>query len=261
MRPRLATLAVAAALAAACGGKKPPSLLPEGPPVERMTLLAIDSTWTRAMREFRSGKWKSASEQFEKAMRQLPASDPRAQRAHFFIGECRMGEGDYLQAAREFRRVADESPDFTLAADALQRTGDAYRELWRRPELDPTYGQTALATYQEVATRFPGSAAASRAQGAIRELEDWFAYKQYKAGRFYLRLRAYDSAIIYFKDIVATYPRSAVAPEALVHLAEIYRTLEYVEDLKETCGYMRRFHAGAKGVEKACRDVAPVAGP
>ena len=84
--------------------------------------------------------------------------------------------------------------------------GDVYADLWRRPELDPSYGQTALATYQELLNRYANSSAAARAQERINELHERFAYKEYRAGLFYFKLKAYDSAILYLKDVVATYP-------------------------------------------------------
>src|SRR2546430_8850043 len=41
--------------------------------------------------------------------------------------------------------------------------------LWRKPELDPSYGESALAIYQELAGRYPGTdAAARRAPGRWR---------------------------------------------------------------------------------------------
>ena len=133
-------------------------------------------------------------------------------------------------------------PNDPLAAEALLRVGDAYADLWRRPELDPSYGQTALATYQELLNRYPGTTAAKRAQARIDDLQEHFAYKEYKAALYYFRLKAYDSAILYLKDLVATYPRSAIAPDALIQLVQAYRTLGYKEDVQETCGYIRRFH-------------------
>jgi outer membrane protein assembly factor BamD len=127
-----------------------------------------------------------------------------------------------------------------------------YADLWRRPELDPTYGQTALATYQELLNRYPGISAATRAQLRIAELNERFAYKTYKAALFYFRLKAYDSAILYFKDLVATYPKASVVPDALVKLVEAYRKLGYREDVQETCDYIRRFHPKAPGANQVC---------
>ena len=49
-------------------------------------------------------------------------------------------------------------------------------------------------------------------------MEEWFAAKEFKTAMFYLRLKAYDSAILYLKAMVADYPRADVAPEALEKL-------------------------------------------
>jgi TolA-binding protein len=95
-----------------------------------------------------------------------------------------------------------------------------------------------------------------RAQERIDDLQERFATKEYRAALYYMRLKAFDSAILYLKDLVATYPRSSVAPDALIHLVQAYRTLGYKEDVQETCGYIRRFHAKAPGVVKACPDSA-----
>ena len=53
-----------------------------------------------------------------------------------------------------------------------------------------------------------------------------------------------------------TYPRAAVAPDALVQLVQAYRMLGYKEDVQETCGYIRRFHPRAAGSRKVCPDTA-----
>jgi outer membrane protein assembly factor BamD len=127
-----------------------------------------------------------------------------------------------------------------------------YPDLWRRPELDPTYGQTALSTYQELLNRYPGSSASKRAELRVTELNERFAYKAYKAAMFYFRMKAYDSAILYLKDLVATYPKAAVVPEALVKLVQAYQKLGYREDVQETCGYIRRFHPKAPGAGEFC---------
>ena len=69
---------------------------------------------------------------------------------------------------------------------------------------------------------------------------------------FYFRLKAYDSAILYLKDLVATYPKATVVPEALIKLVQAYKALGYREDVQETCGYIRRFHPRAPQVGEVC---------
>lgn len=247
----------AVVLVAACGGGRSrgnPTVAPT--PASRVSEAAspaaIDSRWRHAEWSVRHGKWGDAAKLLERALLQFSPGDPRIARAHLYLGEAHFARGSQLEAAREFRKASDDTPNDRIAPEALLRVGDAYGDLWRRPELDPTYGQTALATYQELLNRYPGTAAATRAQLRIAELNERFAYKTYRAALFYFRLKAYDSAILYLKDLIATYPKAAVAPDALVKLVRAYKTLGYREDVQETCGYIRRFHPKAPGAKEVC---------
>ena len=212
----------------------------------------VDSLYRLAESRIRHAKWGDAIEDLERLLLEFSPGDPRIPQARYFLGEAKLGIGSHLEAAREFRRVSDETPNDALAPQALLRAGDVYTELWRRPELDPSYGQTALATYQELLNRYSGSPAAARAQENIADLQERFAYKEYRAALYYFKLKAYDSAILYLKDVVATYPRAAVAPDALLKLVEAYRRLGYQEDVRETCGYLRRFHPRSLRRDSPC---------
>ncbi len=232
-----------------CGKKPNVAAEPRGAPGSPAS---IDSSWTVVQDAYRRARWSVVQTELERLNLEMKTGDPRLIPLHFMLGEALLGQGSALQAVREFRRVADDTPGDTLAPQALLRAGDAYATLWRRPELDPTYGRSAIATYQEVVTRFPHAAAARQAQSHILQLQDQFAYKNYKAGLYYVRMKAWDSAILYFRDVVATYPRSTNAPSALVELVKAYRVLGYQEDVQETCGYIRRFHSTAAGVADVC---------
>jgi outer membrane protein assembly factor BamD len=239
--------------AAACGGRggrtstTPTPQLPES-----ASNAEVDTLWTRAQHQIRRGNWADAQKSLERVLLELQPGDSRIGQAHFFLGEAHYAMGSHLDAAREFRKTSDDTPNDPMAADALLRVGDVYADLWRRPELDPSYGQTALATYQELVNRYPGTNAASRAQARIADLQERFAYKEYRAALYYFKLKAYDSAILYLKDVVATYPRAAIAPEALVKLVQAYQKLGYKEDMQETCGYIRRFHPDAAKSHGVC---------
>lgn len=255
MRFRLG--ACLALLLAACGGGQPaanPSVSPN--PAARQGEAAspdlVDSLWRRAEWSVRHGKWGDAEKLLERVLLELSPGDPRITQAHYWLGEAYYARGRHLEAAREFRKASDETPNHPMAPEALLRVGDVYADLWRRPELDPTYGQTALATFQELLNRYPDTPAAKRGQLRVAELNERFAYKTYRAAIFYYRLKAYDSAILYLKDVVAQYPKSAVAPDALVKLVQAYRNLGYREDVQETCDYLRRFHPKAPGAREVC---------
>jgi outer membrane protein assembly factor BamD len=215
----------------------------------------------RARAQFRRGDFGHALLSFRRLTFELTATDPQMAEAQYYLAECEFQTGDRVQAAHDFRQVADQYPTSEYAPLALLRAGDANLRLWRRPELDPSYGETALAIYQELAGRYPGTEAATRAQAHVQQLREQFAEKDYRNGMFYFRRRAYDSAIIYFKDVVANYQGTSRVPEALMRLVESYRAIGYAEELKETCANLRRFYPTTAGLAKSCPAESSAAAP
>jgi outer membrane protein assembly factor BamD (BamD/ComL family) len=79
-----------------------------------------------------------------------------------------------------------------------------------------------------------------------------FAEKGYKSGVFYYRLKAFDSAIIYFRNVAADYPASSFAGLSVVKLIETYDRIGYVEERDEMCVYLQQYYPGTEGVEDQC---------
>jgi outer membrane protein assembly factor BamD len=251
----LRSLLVAGLLAlAACksgGGAAGPNLGP-APVDPELSKAHADSVWATGLKKFRAGSFSSASEDFQRALLEFGAGDPRIPEAHFYLGESYFGSGSALQAVREFRKVSDEFPSNPLAPDALYRAGDAYAVLWRKPQLDPSYGQSAIATYTELLNRYPDSPAAAKGRVQLADLSDKLAYKEWETAKYYLRQKAFDSAILYMKALVASYPNTPSAQQALVQLVTTYGQLGYLEDAAEMCGALRQFHPDTKNLDKLC---------
>jgi outer membrane assembly lipoprotein YfiO len=230
------------AVFAACYGGPPPRSSMRDPGAE----LALART------EFRHGNFSDALVAFRRAQFDLNPAQVEMAEVRYLVAECDFQLGDLTAAGLEFRKVADEFPSSAYAPLALLRAGDANLRLWRRPELDPTPGQTALATYQELAGRYPGTDAAARAQMHVGQLNAWFAEKDYKNGLFYYRRKAYDSAIIYFKDIIANYPNTRTVSDALERLVDSYRAIGYATELKEACASLRQYYPATRGLDRTC---------
>jgi outer membrane protein assembly factor BamD len=240
----LVTLWVAGVIAlAACHRGRAPRPTPAAEPTADMK---------RALDLFHRGEFRRAQTILQRLTFELPPGDPELAEARYYTAESWFQMGDYVQAASDFRHVSDEFSTSEYAPLALLRAGDANLRLWRRPELDPAYGETALAIYQELTGRFPESDAAARARAHVRRLENQFAEKTYKTAVFYVRRKAWDSAIIYFKDVIANYPNSNRAPDALLRLVDSYRAIGYKEELQETCDHLRRFYPKATGLNREC---------
>ena len=201
---------------------------------------------------YRRGKCGKAALGFQYVTQQLPVRDTTAVRARFLLAECHFSKREFLEAARQFRRVANEAPGHPLAPRALLRSGDAQAQLWTHPELDPTYGEAARVTYQEVAARYPRTPVANRANLKLAALAERFAEKEYKVGDYYVRLNANSSAIINYKTVVSDYGSTSFAPLALVRLVEAYTRLAYQEEKTETCENLRRFYPDAPRLDEVC---------
>ena len=217
--------------------------------------------YAAGMREYERKHWDNAVAAFEKLTLELPARDTLLPRAHFYLGRAHARRGENLLAAQSFSRLVESFPDDTLADDALVEAGDAYRRLWRKPVLDAQYGQTAMETYRTLLSLYPNSPLRDRATKGIAQLEEMMAAKDYNAGMFYLRRKAYDSAIIYFRDVTKNYPTTDRARQAYLRLAAAYREIRYREDLADVCATLRQNYPTDRDVRSTCGGVPAPATP
>jgi outer membrane assembly lipoprotein YfiO len=234
---KLAVLLLTTAVAGCGHHRAPPHV---GISALTATPKTLDSLWDAGMDYYRRHKWEKAANTFDRVELELPPGDHRALQARLYLGELYVRTGSNLQAVREYRRLVDEFPTDSLAPEALLDAGNAYFALWRGADLDPTYGITAQSVYAEVLTRYPNTPAAAKATGKIRELDDRFALKDYRAAKFYAKLKAYESATIGYKQLLLDHGKSAIAPQAMSDLINVYRKLGYAEDLHDMCALLQR---------------------
>lgn len=207
--------------------------------------------------ELQKHKWDHAIAGFEKLTTDLPARDPLLPRAYYYLGEAHMGKHEYILAAQSYSRVAENFPEDTLADRSTYNTGIAYGKLWRRPGLDPQYGETARSTFQSFLAAYPDSPLRDSAQMQIDKLDEWFGIKGYNNGVTYYKRKAYDSGIIYFRDVVKQYPKTDAARKSQIRLVQSYRAIKYKEDVAETCGTLEKNYPKDEDVQKVCEGVKP----
>ena len=225
----------------ACSGRFDPSQYP-----------TPEALYEATLAEYNDGDCDAAEIGLARLAFELPTRDPRRAEVRFYMAECLLQQKRYLEATREYRRVSDQHAQDSLAPVALLRAGEAYTRLWRRPELDATYGLSALTVLSELLTRYPQSNAAMEAREHIAELNEWFARKEFRTGNYYFRLKAYDSAILYFRSVVANWPQSAAAPEALLRLVQAYDKIGYEEDMRDMCTQLQRFYPDVVARAEPC---------
>jgi outer membrane protein assembly factor BamD len=220
-----------------------------------------DALYKAGMREFSAAHWENAVLVFDKLTTDLPARDTLLPRAYWYLARAHEEQGEHILAATSFSRLVESFPDDSLADDAALASARSYWKMWRKPALDPQYGETALASYNTLLSLYPTSPLVPAARKELADLEDQFAQKSYLSGMYYQRRGAYDSAIIYFKDILAKYPASPTAREAQLRLVDAYRAIRYKEDAADVCAALRKTYPDDAEVRTTCTGVAAPASP
>jgi outer membrane protein assembly factor BamD len=218
-----------------------------------------EALYTAGVTEFQRKHWSNAIAAFEKLTTALPARDTLLPRSFWYLASAHSRQREHLLAAQSFERLFESFPDDTLADDAAMEAARSYKRLWQKPPLDPTYGETALTTYNTMIGLYgESSELAEAARKEVAELEQWFATKDYETGLYYFRRKAWDSANIYFTNVVTRWPHVPRARDALLRLAESYRAIRYREQFVEACGKLRTTYPGDVDVARVCRDVPAV---
>jgi len=211
-----------------------------------------DALFAASLKRLNQHDYDDAAKGFQELTHDLPARDPLLPLSYFYLGKAQDKNGDHLLAAQSFTRIADAFPDDSLAARGLLEGGLAYARMWRKPELDPEYGQTAETTLQNLLALYPDSPLVPQANAAIAHLDQMFAQKDLETGEHYLRRGAYDSAIIYLKDVIRLHPTTPAARVANLRLLEAYRAIKYTDDARDLCTAMRKDYPNDREVRAQC---------
>lgn len=218
-----------------------------------------EALFAAGVAQFEARHWDNAALAFERLTQSLPPRDALTARAYWYLGRTQQERKEWLLASQSFQRLVDAAPADALADDAALAAARSYRKLWRKPTLDGQYGETALAAYRQMIGLYPTSPLVAEAEREVRALDEWFAIKNYEIGLHYARRKAPDSAIIYLRTVLDTYPGTPTARKAGVKLVEVYQSIRYAEEARETCDLLRTRYADDAEVRARCSGVSPPA--
>ena len=122
--------------------------------------------------------------------------------------------------------------------------------------LSPQTEVIMLTAYETLIGLFPSSPLIPVAKKELAALNEMFAQKNYLSGMYYLRRKAHDSAIIYFKDVVSKYPEAPSARLAQLRLVDAYKAIRYKDDAADQCAELRRLFPDDAEVRTTCAGVA-----
>jgi outer membrane protein assembly factor BamD len=211
-----------------------------------------ESLFTAGVERLKQRKWDHAVAAFEKLTLDLPARDTLLPASHYYLAQAHSGRGEHLLAAQAYYRLAESFATDTLADLSLYLAAREYQKLWRSPLLDSQYGGEAVATYQTLLALYPDTKWRDSVDQQLGLLQEWFATKDYESGMHYFRRKAFDSAIIYLRDVVTRYPETARARDAYLRLARAYEAIRYRDDKADVCKTLREKYPGDRDVGEVC---------
>jgi tol-pal system protein YbgF len=126
-----------------------------------MTPISADTLYQNALRDYNTGKYDLAHQEFSDYIRNFPTND-LASNAQFYLGEIAYAQGDYKDAIPAYDTVLTNFPHSFKLADSLLKKGMAEQELGLK--------SSAIRDFRDVLRRFPGSDASRRAQAKLHEM-------------------------------------------------------------------------------------------
>ena len=197
----LAVLALASLAAAGCSGGA-------------VTANSADEAYARAQDALDRRKYDRAVELFRTTL-DFGRTGEVADDAQLGIARAYAGTRQYLLAGAEFSRFIDLYGSDPRVEDASYERILAYAALSPTYELDQTDTRTALQYIDAFLARYPSGAHATEVQTLAADMRDKLAHKLYEEGRLYERRDLFEAAVLSYQALLAAYPASPYADEAL----------------------------------------------
>jgi tol-pal system protein YbgF len=126
-----------------------------------MPTISSDTLYQNALRDFTTGKYDLAKQEFGDYVKQFPSTD-LASNAQFYLGEISYQQGDYKEAISQYNLVLTDYPQSYKQGASLLKKGFAEIELGTKT--------TGIRDLREVVRRFPGTDDSRRAQAKLKEM-------------------------------------------------------------------------------------------
>jgi outer membrane protein assembly factor BamD len=182
---------------------------------------SVEVAFNKAKTQFDNKKYTDASRSFETVVSIARGTNYSAD-AQFYLAESYFNSKDFLMAASEFERYMNYYPRDERRETVQFREALCYYELSPRYKLDQSETLKALELFQLFNLRYPASDFITESGSKINELRDKLAHKMFDSGLFYLRIREYNAAAVYFGQVVNEYPDTKWADQALAKQLEAY---------------------------------------
>ena len=164
---------------------------------------------------FDKSKFSRAKSDFDYIIMANPGSKI-ANESQYYLAESMFQIAEYDEASIGFDRYIRFSSDYTKIEQSRYRICECAINLSNAYQRDQSQTQRALEQLQMFIEDFPTSDLVEDAENAMHKLRLKLAQKDYEAGRMYLKLEEYDSALIYFRSVLNHYYDTSFSDDARI---------------------------------------------
>jgi len=143
---------------------------------------------------------------------------PLAPRAQYKLGLVLKGVLRYYEAEEEFNKVVSRYPDSEWASAAKFQIASCRASLSKGAAYDQGAMQEAKEKFESFVKEHPDAVLSWDAQRNINQIREKEALASFDIGRFYEKQKAFESAKIYYNDIINNYADSSMAKQAVARL-------------------------------------------
>lgn len=166
-----------------------------------------------------------ALEIFDKVVSNSPYGK-YADLAQYKLGECYKKNEEYKEAAEAFGKVVNNYPKSILYEQAKYEMAYCTYKMSLKPHYDQEPTEEAIKEFESyVKTKGPGETIED-AQEALVRLQEKKAESIFNTARFYEKSKHYESAVVYYKEVVDSYPMTSWAKKAFNKITELEKRIE-----------------------------------
>ncbi|MCX5716439.1 MAG: tetratricopeptide repeat protein [Candidatus Omnitrophica bacterium] len=166
-----------------------------------------------------------ALEIFDKVVANAPYGK-YADLAQFKIGECYKKNSQYKEAADAFSKIVSDYPKSLLYEQARYESAYCIYKMSFKANYDQEPTEEAIKEFEDFVKSGEAGDTIKEADLALARLQETKAESLYNTARFYERSKHYESALVYYKEIVDTYSKTKWGTKAFSKITELEKRLQ-----------------------------------
>ncbi len=145
--------------------------------------------------------------------------------AQFQIGELYKRQGEYELSRKAYQTVVDEYPQSELVPKARYQIAYSSMLASKKSQYDEQHAQQAIQEFEEYKDKFPVEPQALEADESIKTIRSEKAERDLKVALFYEDQKKWNSAKVYYEDLIRNYPETRAAAQAKKNLDGVVRQM------------------------------------